>query len=263
MHFIADNLKFLRKSHNWTQGDFAHHLGVKRSLIGAYEEGRADPRISFLQLICDKFGLKLDQLINGLLDENTSSSKKDLSGKSIRVLPIALDSQTNRELAIIVPIKAAAGYLNGYGDVEYIEHLPAFSLPFPELPTGRTYRLFQIQGDSMNPVRSGSYVICSYEMDWKSIKNDACYVIVSRSEGIVFKRVLNNIEQGYLTLKSDNPNYKTYNLDLEDLVEVWRAEGFTEIGIRSNHNQVRDEALLQELNEVKEQLSNIEDKLTR
>ncbi|HAQ71260.1 MAG TPA: XRE family transcriptional regulator, partial [Flavobacteriales bacterium] len=41
MHFIPFNLKFLRKQKNWTQEEFARHLGVKRSLIGAYEEGRA------------------------------------------------------------------------------------------------------------------------------------------------------------------------------------------------------------------------------
>lgn len=262
MHYIAENLKFLRKKNNWTQGEFARQLGVKRSMIGAYEEGRADPRISFLQMICDKFGLSLDQLINGLIDAKTTSLAKDISGSSLRILPITIDRETEQETATIVPIKVAAGYLHGYGDVEYIEQLPRFNLPFPELPRGRTYRLFQIKGDSMLPITSGTYVICSYEMDWNLIKNDSCYILVSRSEGVVFKRVLNNLRNGYLTLKSDNPNFESYNLQVEDIIEVWKAEGLTEIGLKARHIENKEDTLLKELSEVKERLNKIEDKLT-
>ena len=38
------NLKYLRKLRGWTQEEFANKLNIKRSLIGAYEEERADQR---------------------------------------------------------------------------------------------------------------------------------------------------------------------------------------------------------------------------
>jgi len=257
MHYIAENLKALRKEKGWTQSEFARQLGVKRSLIGAYEEGRADPRISFLQLVCDKFGLSLDKLISQPLDEQREKMLPDFKGASLRVLPITIDREKKAEMAILVPVKAAAGYMTGYGDVEYMESLPAFDLPFPELPRGRTYRIFQIQGESMLPIPSKSYIICSYILDWTSIRNDQCYIVLSKNEGIVFKRVLNNLALGYLTLKSDNPEFETYNLPAEEILEVWQAEGMAHIGMDYREQSAAPGALLHELNEIKQKLNEL------
>ena len=41
------NLKYLRKLRGWTQEEFAKKLRIKRSLLGAYEEERADPHGGF------------------------------------------------------------------------------------------------------------------------------------------------------------------------------------------------------------------------
>ncbi|GAB5540212.1 MAG: hypothetical protein Salg2KO_23150 [Salibacteraceae bacterium] len=259
MHFIAENLKYLRKQHNWTQGELAHHLGVKRSMIGAYEEGRADPKISLIQLICQKFNLNLDAFISSNLNSGNAAAK-DLKGKSLRILPITIEHDTKSETATLVPVKAAAGYLDGYGDVEFIEQLPTFRLPFPELPKGKTYRLFQIKGDSMLPVEADSYVICTYVMDWETIKNDECYVLVTQSDGIVFKRVLNNISEGCLTLKSDNPAYTPYSVPINDVMEVWKAEGITRIGL-PEHNALNYNANADALAQVNERLDRIEQTL--
>lgn len=260
MHYISENLKTLRKERGWTQSDFAKQLGVKRSLIGAYEEGRADPRISFLQLICDKFDLTMDKLISSPLEAGDRPAV-DIKGTSLRVLPITIDKEKKGEMATLVPVQAAAGYMTGYGDVEYIESLPAFELPFPELPKGRTYRIFQIRGESMLPIPPKTYIICSYVMDWTTIRNDKCYVILSKSEGIVFKRVLNNLSLGYLTLKSDNPEFETYDLPLEEVMEVWLAEGMASIGLNEKAHQGSPAVVLQELGEIRKKLSELENKI--
>jgi len=45
MPLFAKNLKFLRSRKGLTQAELAANLGIKRSVIGAYEEGRAEPRL--------------------------------------------------------------------------------------------------------------------------------------------------------------------------------------------------------------------------
>ncbi len=45
---VSENIKFLRKKNGWTQEQFSKKIGIKRSLLGAYEEGRADPRLNNL-----------------------------------------------------------------------------------------------------------------------------------------------------------------------------------------------------------------------
>ena len=55
-----------------------------------------------------------------------------------------------------VPVKAAAGYLAGYADPEFIDELNTFTLPM--LAPGK-YRAFEIVGDSMLPTQSGSVIV--------------------------------------------------------------------------------------------------------
>ena len=71
MSVAGQNLKYLRKLRGWTQEEFANKLGIKRSLIGAYEEERADPRIDILEIVGDIFKLSLDELL--LKDLNNTS----------------------------------------------------------------------------------------------------------------------------------------------------------------------------------------------
>ena len=45
---LDQTLKSMRKLNGWTQEQLAKRVGLKRSLIGAYEEGRAEPKIESL-----------------------------------------------------------------------------------------------------------------------------------------------------------------------------------------------------------------------
>ena len=157
---LAATLKTLRKKHEWTQQQLADRIGIKRSLVGAYEEGRAEPKLDTLMALARIFQTSLDTLVSGISSKRTDAIDTErLAGRKLRVLAVPIDPETNRERISLVPVKAAAGYLGGYGDIDFIEALPQFSLPIPELSTEETRRVFQIQGDSMLPFLPGSYVI--------------------------------------------------------------------------------------------------------
>ena len=152
MNYVKNNLKFLRKKEALTQEQLATKIGVKRAMIGAYEEGRAEPRLHTLQHLAAYFQVRLDDFVNKDLSGSSSIPKADISGAQLRILPVVVDGTDERELGTLVPVKASAGYLSGYGDADYIGALPRFSMPFPELPQDRTYRVFQIRGESMLPI---------------------------------------------------------------------------------------------------------------
>ena len=67
---VDSNLKFLRKKNGLTQAQLAEKLNIKRSLVGAYEEGRAEPRLSTLVNISRLFDISLDQLVTFDLSKN-------------------------------------------------------------------------------------------------------------------------------------------------------------------------------------------------
>jgi transcriptional regulator with XRE-family HTH domain len=63
MSLAGINLKYLRKLRGWTQEEFSNKLKIKRSLLGAYEEERAEPRIEVLEIVSGIFKITLDELL--------------------------------------------------------------------------------------------------------------------------------------------------------------------------------------------------------
>jgi transcriptional regulator with XRE-family HTH domain len=225
---VTSNLRFLRKNAGYTQAQLAEKLDIKRSLVGAYEEGRAEPKLSTLVNIARLFDISLDDLITLDLATGGTNGKKAGSPKTdggkLRVLAITVDDEQKENIEL-VPYKASAGYLNGYADPEFIEELPRFRLPM--LGNGGTYRAFEITGDSMLPLASGTVIVGRYVEEWATIKDGTPCIIVSQKEGIVFKRIYNKIEEAsVLRLHSDNPVYSPYQLHVEDVLEIWEAKAY-------------------------------------
>ena len=213
MSTAGKNLKYLRRLRGWTQEEFANRLHIKRSLLGAYEEERADPRIDVLEIAGDIFKLTLDEL---LLKDLGDSKGNYLAKRRAQ----KMSSATNE--IQFVPVKAAAGYLAGYADPEFIDELNTFTLPM--LSPGQ-YRAFEIVGDSMLPTPSGSVIVGEKVENVEDIKSNQTYIVVSRNEGIVYKRVLRNAKQkNKMTMVSDNTAYQPYNVSMEDVMEVWKAQ---------------------------------------
>ncbi|MEO6253507.1 MAG: XRE family transcriptional regulator [Ferruginibacter sp.] len=214
MSIAGQNLKYLRKLRGWTQEEFATKLGIKRSLIGAYEEERADPRLDVLEILADIFKLSLDEL---LLKDLSNNADNYLAKRRQQKMMSA-----DRNVIHFVPVKAAAGYLASYADTEFIDELNTFTLP---MLAGGNYRAFEIIGDSMLPTPSGSIIVGEKIEDTNDIKNSQAYIVVSRNEGIVYKRIeKNNRAKSKLTLVSDNPQYQPYQVNAEDVVELWQAQ---------------------------------------
>lgn len=213
MAISNQNLKYLRKLRGWTQEEFANKIRIKRSLLGAYEEERAEPRIDVLEVVCDMFKLTLDDIL-----------RKDLSDNKGNYLAKrrAMKLATGRPDIPFVPVKAAAGYLAGFEDPEFIDELNTFTLP---MLSGGNYRAFEIVGDSMLPTPSGSVIVGERLENLDDVKNNVACIVVSRNEGIVYKRVQKNGRQkNKLTLVSDNPVFHPYTVNAEEVLEMWQAQ---------------------------------------
>ena len=127
-----------------------------------------------------------------------------------------------RNVIHFVPVKAAAGYMAGYADSEFIDELNTFTLP---MLSGGNYRAFEIIGDSMLPTPSGSIIVGEKVDSLESAKNNLAYIVVSRNEGIVYKRIVkSNRSKGKVSLVSDNPIYQPYQVNSTDIVELWQAQ---------------------------------------
>jgi transcriptional regulator with XRE-family HTH domain len=221
MNYLPSNLRFLRKQKSITQTDLADQLDVQRTMISAYEDGRSEPKLITLQKLCDFLQVGLEELMEHDIE---NKGRRALQKRGINILTIATN-EDDKENITLVGQKASAGYLNGFADPEYMEKLPQFHLP--NLSQQSTYRAFELAGDSMLPLIPGTIVVGSYVDQLKQIKSGRTYILVTQTEGVVYKRVFNYLEDnGKLFLVSDNEQYKPYEVKGEDVLEIWEAKAF-------------------------------------
>ncbi|MFM9908479.1 MAG: XRE family transcriptional regulator [Chitinophagaceae bacterium] len=217
MSIIAKNIRHLRSLKKLSQEQLADELSITRSRLGGYEESRNEPPIELLIKISNYFKISVDALIKGDLTK-TSPDKLMNIGKNRILFPILLDQQEN-DLIEIVPVKSMAGYLNGYADPEFIEGLQTMNLPFKIVGKHRT---FPIKGDSMPPLETGDYVVGKYIESVADVKDGNTYILLTKDEGLVYKRVYNHIKkEGLLLLVSDNKTYDPYQVKPNDVLEIW------------------------------------------
>jgi transcriptional regulator with XRE-family HTH domain len=215
---LSKNIKHLRSLKKISQEALAEELSVTRSRISSYEENRSSPTLEFLIDFSDYFKIPIDIIIKNDLTKATDVSFIEVGNKRV-LFPITVDSD-NENLIEVIPAKASAGYLWGYDDPEYIEQLEKIKLPF--LPTGK-HRAFPIKGDSMLPMKNGSYVVAEFVEDIAEAKSGYSYIVITKNDGMTYKRVENQLkEKGSLLLKPDNRAYQPYEVAVEEILELWK-----------------------------------------
>ena len=121
MTLVSNNIKYLRKLNGLTQEQFSQRIGIKRSLLGAYEEGRANPNWNTLITIAKQFNTSVDQLLKQ--DLRKIRETPDLS------LPIGSHSGTR----VASPPPIFSGSDDEADDDDFISSPPKIN--DPKLPT--------------------------------------------------------------------------------------------------------------------------------
>jgi transcriptional regulator with XRE-family HTH domain len=227
--YFSTNIKIMRARRNRTQDIVASELGFSRSTLNSYENGSIkNPTLDALMLFSKYFKVSIDTLVKidmGKLSQYQLSELERghdvyVTGSRLRVLATTVDS-FNKENIEVVPLRAKAGYKQGYTDPEFIKKLPVFQLPI--LLNDRKYRMFQISGDSMLPVPDKSWVIGEYVENFYDIKDGHAYIVLTADDGIVFKIAYNQLKKKKnLLLKSLNEVYSPYEINVREVKEVWK-----------------------------------------
>lgn len=223
---LNTNLKLLRKQKGLTQETLASAIGISRSKLAGYELS-VNPPLEMLVKISDYLSVSVDILLREDLTSYSEYKLRELletdqflRGRKLRILATTVDDQ-GRELIEVVSQKVKASYLAGFSDPEFISELPRFALPF--LPMDKKHRVFQVDGDSMLPIPDGAWIVCEYMDDWLAIKDGERYVIVTEQDGVTFKIAYNRISsEQKLLLCSANPIYPPFEVEIEQVREVWR-----------------------------------------
>jgi transcriptional regulator with XRE-family HTH domain len=249
-----DRLKALRRKAGLNQQQVAGYIGKSRSRLAIYE---TQPNLQIpyqvLQKLADLYKSTPEYIEKGVeANRLAAETIEKASGKNVRPLVVTLDS-TGKENIVFVPVKAQAGYLLGYGDPEYIQSLYACSMPGF---TNGTFRIFEVEGYSMtNTLQPGDMVITRYVENWNNLSNDNVYVLVAKN-GICIKRIQNVIDKAAgIVIQSDNPEFATDFIPVEDILEIWEARALVSKSISRKPSDV-----IFELNTLKSRFEHLTSK---
>jgi len=215
MSLFSDNIRHLRMKKDVSQEIVAEGLSITRDSLAKYEQGKSQPPFETLIKLSHYYHVSMDLLLTVDIRKINMDGLIQLEDNRI-LLPITVDSK-GENIIEIIPHKARAGYMSGYSDAEFIESLQHVSLPF--LSSGK-YRAFPVEGDSMPPHNDGSFIIGKYVESLGEVRDGRTYVLLTKTEGIVYKR-LNKNGKNSLMLISDNAFYDPYTVKASDVLEIW------------------------------------------
>lgn len=142
----------------------------------------------------------------------------------------------------IVDISAAAG--SGAYNTDYPEQIDTICLPEKLLHKG-THNCIKIKGDSMAPtLQDGGYIVIRLldRSEWVDIKTDYIYVVTDRTGKTSIKRLRNRLkEHGFIVCTSDNPAYNNFNLDEDEIHNVWFVEWYLSAKMPNIHATYYDQ----------------------
>lgn len=152
-----------------------------------------------------------------------------------RIEAVPLSPEDTRIMNVpLVSKYAYAGFLNGFGDDEYIEALPTVPF-FVDHNAKGTYYAFEVRGDSMDDdsrdsIIEGDILFCREiePLYWQQkklhLRKWRYFVIVHRTEGILIKCVTkHDVDKGIITIHSLNPEYEDAELSLAEISGIYNV----------------------------------------
>lgn len=218
-----DILKKAREEKRLTQAEMADRIG--RALKQGYSL-RQYQRLEDGQFPKYKMNaiVEVDQILGTNLaaiiyDKNVHAGAESDYLKKRRVQK----NTSEPYLVPLVPMKAIAGYVKSYDQIEFLDTLERYSLPPGVSPFGAVWQYFEIAGDSMEPAfQSGDVVLTSQVPfdDWAHIRNFYVYIILTEKD-LWIKRVYAESREEWILISENETAYKPFIVKVADIRELW------------------------------------------
>ncbi len=200
---FGKNLKKIRSVHGLSQQQFAEMFDLKRATLGAYEEGRSNPKMETLMKIANHFSLDLEELltkeltVNRLLkfNEHITVTSDALKNEAFDAIPCVT---TKYKIDFLKALSKNAK-----------PNLPAISLPFV---SGANKLAFVIDDASMSG-ESPSFLPKDTVIGEKiPIENAASangkLALIATKDNLLFRNI--SVHDNSLTLHASQPGIDTF-----------------------------------------------------
>jgi phage repressor protein C with HTH and peptisase S24 domain len=202
---------------------FAISIDLHPQCISDVMTGKRDVNTDMIAKCVEQFDFNPVFLFTGEGNMFSSESNSAITAHPNPILSVVTDNKGNERI-VHVPVAAQAGYGHQLHDPIFLSELPSFTLPDDRFKQG-SFRCFDISGDSMEPTLfSGDKIVCSFvdpDDYYTALRDNYVYVVITKS-GVVVKRIKNTLKKdGHISLFSDNSYYDRYQIELDDISEIW------------------------------------------
>ena len=227
MSTIGKNIKKIRTIKKISQQEFAELFGLSRANIGSYEEGRAEPKVDAIIKMARHFGLSVDVLLTKELTIN-ELYKFDIFQQEYQLAleqgEVEEDKDHRKEDTPLVKKEHYLEYIVNYQHRDYINKLPFVRLPDTQYDKTRAFEVaddaMELSGKGLLP---GSILSCSIVEDYQQATLEEVYVLITET-AVYVRRLVQN--QKKLSFRPDNPAYEWQTFMSQDVLELWKVEGF-------------------------------------
>ena len=224
LSYVGRNIKKIRQVKKISQAEFASLFDLSRPSIGAYEEGRSEPKIETLILIATYFKISIDLLLTRELSISEIFSLESIKKKLDKAHNLGHDS-TIITTAPLISQDQFLNYIVHHKNNDFMDRLPKIGIP---LKASSYLVCFEMVGSEMviqqQGIHHGDLLIGRLvpQTDLQKIIGEVlCLVTTS---GIFTKR-LDSVNPKHLHLKSDDPSYPMQDILLESIIQIWRVIG--------------------------------------
>lgn len=251
MSFFGKNIKKIRSVKGLSQQAFAELFDLKRGTLGAYEEGRSEPKIDTIIKIANYFSIQLDDLLTSELTVNQllkfkddlTTHAEDLKREQFPLIPCITESMGGEYVAL-------------FEKQHFIKELPTIQLP---INPDKEFRAYVVTNLEMTAHDKGFYpkdIVVGEKVPKNVIKklNMGTLVFAVVDDRIVFKRLY--LEGSKAVFRADHKNIEDLVYPISDIKEMWRVRYLFCKRIPEFADQVEDKLLLieQELLKMKKRL---------
>lgn len=185
---------------------FEQKIGASNGLIRKAIANNTDIQSKWISAIIDNFPqINPDWLLTGD-GEMLRTVEEEASGNR--------DNRIEKAIPLI-PMDAFAGYPpEQYSDlpVEDYYHVTEFA---------KADFLIRVKGDSMTPkLNGGDIVACKKIYERLFFQWHRIYVVYTKSQGVMIKRVEHSDRDGCIRLVSDNPSYQPFDIPESDISDI-------------------------------------------
>ena len=222
---FGKNLKKIRSVKGMSQQEFADIFDLKRGTLGAYEEGRSNPKLETVIKIANHFSIGLEEL---LVSELTVNKLLNFNER----LTVENDSYNRIEFDGIPCVMPADKYdfIKKYVSGADLEKLSKIKLPYINSEDRIAFAVDDLAMTGGPLEFFPKDIIVGARSIPASIDDKSLVVVLTKAE-LLFRRFFT--VEGNFILKADHHGVEDLVLTSEDIISIWKIEHIFNFGIHA------------------------------